>query len=141
MVRGVGWVGCAVLVGLLAGCADGKATVSGTVSFNGEPVARGSISLLPADGKGSASGATIENGRYVVRDATPGEKIVQISAPYSLGVRKDDYGNDAEQYGDLLPASWGRASREKVTVAAPKTEKDFAIEGPDPRNPDPRKKK
>jgi hypothetical protein len=132
-MRLIGAAACVMLACVAVGCGPSKATVTGTVSFNGQPVERGSISLFPVDGKGSANGGTIEKGRYEIRDVAPGEKIVQLTAPTPVGIRKDDYGNDTQTFEDLMPASWGRASREKITVAIPVTTKDFAIEGPDPR--------
>jgi len=118
---------------LAAGCSPATSTVSGTVSFNGEPVARGSISLFPTDGKGSPSGGAIENGRYVIKGVRPGEKIVQLTAPVSAGVHKDDFGNDTQMFEELMPASWGRGSQEKITVTAGSMTKNFEITGPDPR--------
>jgi len=115
------------------GCGKPSATVSGAVSFNGEPVAEGSISLLPADGKGSPAGADILKGRYTLSNVTPGEKIVQLTAPVVVGTTKDDYGGETKLVEDLMPVSWGRASREKISVSAGSTTQDFAIEGPDPR--------
>jgi len=118
---------------LVAGCGDGKATVSGRVTFNGEPVSRGAITLIPTDGKGQSVGSQVEGGSYLVRGVLPGEKTVQIIAVYPLGQRKSEDGNSIEAVGDLLPASWGSNSTEKLNVTSPTTTKDFAIEGPDPR--------
>ena len=123
---------CATAV-LVAGCGDGKATVSGRITFNGEPVSRGAITLIPTDGKGQSVGSQVEGGSYLVRGVLPGEKTVQIIAIYPLGQRKSEDGNSIEAMGDLLPASWGANSAEKLNVSAPTTTKDFAIEGPDPR--------
>lgn len=116
-----------------SGCGPATSTVSGTVTLNGEAVAKGSISLFPSDGKGVPSGGSIENGRYTVTKVVPGEKTVQLSAPVPAGSQKDADGNDSKIFVDLIPASWGRASQEKITVTAGSMTKDFAIEGPDPR--------
>ena len=77
----------AVVLGLaLAGCGGGAtATVSGSVDFDGHPVANGSISFLPEDGKGPVAGGTISGGRYHVDHVPPGRKIVQI-----IGAKKTD---------------------------------------------------
>jgi hypothetical protein len=123
----------AALVVLVTGCGDGKATVSGRVTFNGEPVGRGAITLIPTDGKGQTVGGQVEGGSYLIRGVLPGEKTVQIIAIYPLGQKKGDEGETIELMGDLLPASWGSDSKEKLTVTSPSTAKDFAIEGPDPR--------
>jgi len=126
-------VGCVTVC--LAGCGSGtKATVSGNVTFNGQPVERGAISLWPEDGKGSVAGAGIENGRYQIKGVAPGVKIVRLTAPVALGTTaKDDYGNPVEARAELMPAAWGQASKERITVTAPSTAQDFAVEGPDPR--------
>ena len=127
----------ACIVGVVAlvtfGCSDGRAVVSGRVTFNGEPVSRGAITLVPTDGKGQTSGSPIEGGAYRIPGVAPGEKAVQIIAVYSKGRKKDDDGSEIEAMGDLLPASWGPGSAERLTVTAPSTAKDYAIEGPDPR--------
>lgn len=125
--------GLLAVVPLAVGCGDGKAVVSGKVTFNGEPIARGAITLVPADGKGQTFGSSIESGAYQIQGVLPGEKTVQIIAVYPLGRRKDEDGGTVEAMGDLLPASWGPTSKERLTVTAPTTTKDFAIEGPDPR--------
>lgn len=116
-----------------AGCGPTTSTVSGTVTFNAEPVAKGAISLFPADGKGSAAGGLITDGRYTITGVAPGEKIVQLSAPIVAGTRKDDYGNTTQVAEELMPAAWGRASQEKITVTAGSMTKNFEITGPDPR--------
>ena len=125
-------VGCAAIAAV-TGCGPATATVSGTVTFNGEPVTQGAISLFPADGKGSPAGGVITNGRYSISGVSPGEKIVQLSAPVVAGIRKDDYGNETQVAQELMPPAWGRASKETITVTAGSVTKDFAITGPDPR--------
>ena len=125
----------AVAVAFLVGCGDGRATVSGKITFNGEPVSRGAITLIPRDGKGQSVGGPVEGGSYLIRDVLPGEKTVQIIAIYSLGQKPAEDGSAVEVMGDLLPASWGPESRQTLTVTAPKTSQDFAVEGPDPRKP------
>lgn len=116
-----------------AGCGDGRATVTGTVTFNGEPVSRGSIVLVPVDGKGRSAGGDIEHGRYTVRSVDPGEKTVQLSAQYVSGKTKLDGGLELDVVSDLLPRAWGAESAERLTVVAPQTTKDYVIQGPDPR--------
>ena len=116
-----------------AGCGDGRATVSGSVTFNGEPVSRGSIVLVPVDGKGRSAGGDVEHGRFTIRDVDPGEKIVQLSAQYVSGKTTLDGGLELDVVSDLLPRSWGAESTERLTVTAPRTTKDYAIRGPDPR--------
>ena len=132
-VASMSWIVATAAIVAALGCGPTMSTVSGTVTFNGEPVAKGAISLFPSDGKGAPVGGLITDGRYSVSGVAPGEKLVQLSAPIVAGTRKDDYGNVTQVAEELLPASWGRASRETITVTAGAMTKNFEITGPDPR--------
>lgn len=127
------WFAAGLAVVTMAGCGPKTSTVSGTVTFNGEAVADGSISFFPTDGKGSPAGGLIKDGRYTVTGMAPGEKTVQLSSPVIAGTRKDDYGNESRIAEELMPPAWGRASQNTITVAAGAARQDFAVEGPDPR--------
>lgn len=70
----------AVLVIAISGCGGSTASISGDVTYNGEPVGNGYITFLPVDGKGPSSGGEIENGHYVIDNITPGSKQVKIEA-------------------------------------------------------------
>lgn len=89
MLRSVTPVSVLVLLPLLwacAGCGDGRVTVRGEVTFDGQPVEKGVIAFEPADGAGPMAGGEIRDGKYVLSGdsaVTPGEKIVRIT-----GVRK-----------------------------------------------------
>lgn len=61
----------------LAGCGTAT-TVSGTITYEGEPVQEGWVTFLPVDGNGSEAGAKITDGEYHVDEISPGEKTVQI---------------------------------------------------------------
>ncbi len=109
------------------------ARVEGTVTFNGEPVSRGMINLEPVDGKGQVVGTAVEGGKFCINDVLPGEKIVRISAVYVVKIAKDVDGGEVEICDDLLPIDYGQTSTNRLTVEAPSTKKDYAIEGKDPR--------
>lgn len=122
------------VLSLCAGCGDKLAKVTGTVTFNGEPVSRGFISLEPVDGKGTVSGASVENGKFEMEDVVPGEKIARISAAYSKEIRKNpEDGSEMEICEDLLPPEYGSGSKLRLKVELPSTKADYNIEGPDPR--------
>lgn len=127
------WMGVIFAVVVVAGCGPKTSTVSGTVTFNAEPVANGAISFVPTDGKGPSAGGLIKDGRYTVTGMMPGEKTVQLSSPVIAGTRKDDYGNETRIAEELMPPAWGRASQHTISVAAGSNTQDFAVEGPDPR--------
>ncbi|HLJ92681.1 MAG TPA: hypothetical protein VKU02_05735 [Gemmataceae bacterium] len=69
-----------LLLGLISGCGSGTASVSGAVTYNGEPVGNGFITFLPADGKGPSAGGQIEDGRFAVDNLIPGQKVVKVEA-------------------------------------------------------------
>jgi hypothetical protein len=66
---------CLLLI-LAAGCAK-QTTVSGLVTYEGRPVAKGAITFLPVDGQGPSCGAPIIAGHYELA-LPPGRKVVRI---------------------------------------------------------------
>ena len=72
---------CSML--LLAGCpgpaAPENQTVTGTVTFDGEPVAEGEIVFRDTDGQTRSCGGQIVDGTYSF-EASPGSKKVEITA-------------------------------------------------------------
>ena len=81
-----------VAVGLLAGCGASTATVSGEVTYDGQPVGDGYITFTPADGKGNDAGGPISGGRYTVTGLPPGPKVVQVVA-----VKKVNFASTSEE--------------------------------------------
>ena len=61
------------------GC-SGTCAVSGEASYEGQPIADGMITFLPADGKGPPAGGPITHGKFEVQGLVPGPKIVEITA-------------------------------------------------------------
>jgi len=75
-------------LGMCLGCSANLATVQGNVTFDGQPVEKGSIIFEPADGVGPVAGGTIENGKYRLDwegGLVPGKMIVRISAGRPTG--------------------------------------------------------
>ena len=64
----------------VAGCGTSLGTVTGEVTYEGEPVQEGWITFSPADGKGPAKGGRIDAGKYTVTDVPPGPKLAAIVA-------------------------------------------------------------
>jgi hypothetical protein len=86
--RCVLWLSVCALAALLvsSGCKrEGWLSASGTVTCDGQPIARGSISFEPADGKGPTGGGNIEAGKYEVSRVMAGKKIVRILAVRKTG--------------------------------------------------------
>jgi len=66
--------------------------LSGTVTYDGQPVENGTITQLPEDGKGPSAGGPISGGEYRVEGVTPGRKIVRI-----LGVKAVAHARTSEE--------------------------------------------
>src|SRR5206468_3386524 len=66
---------------LLLGCGDSNlASVSGTVTYEGQPVEKGFISFLPEDREANTAGIDIIKGKYHIKGMVPGKKRVKITA-------------------------------------------------------------
>ena len=65
---------------VVSGCGEQSTTINGTVTFNGQPVERGSIRFVSTDKTGPTFGAVIKNGKFTIEKATPGEKVATIHA-------------------------------------------------------------
>jgi len=78
---------CCILL-FLAGCGSGRFPVAGEVTYDGKPVAEGTISFEPADGKGPTTGGKISGGKYEFKGNAaplPGKKTVRIYAARKTG--------------------------------------------------------
>jgi hypothetical protein len=69
-----------LLAFLLPACGGNLSSVSGEVSYEGQPIEKGWINFAPADGKGPTAGRPITNGKYEISGLLPGMRIVEITA-------------------------------------------------------------
>src|SRR5437870_135240 len=130
----------ALLVSLIPGCGSGSASISGEVTYNGEPVGDGSITFLAADGKGATAGGMIEGGRFAVHNVVPGPKVVKIEA-----VKKVPFARNSEDMAkraavnkfigdgsglidpaDVIPPN-AEGNNEKVDIQPGKHSRDFHL--------------
>jgi hypothetical protein len=128
------WIGSmavVLVVGLLAGCSSGpaSATVSGEVTVDGKPLAKGVISFAPADGVGQPATGNIENGKYSV-STTAGKKMVQISAPIVTDKKKESSALDApwiEITKESLPARYHTKTELTLDVQSGSNTKNWEL--------------
>jgi hypothetical protein len=116
---------------LIAGCGDGStATVSGTVTVDGQPLKEGLIRFVPPSTAAAAVEAPITNGEYTAAGVPLGEVQVQISAPKVVGKMKmidtpeSPYVDKVEE---LLPPRYNVQSELKMTVESGSQEKSFQL--------------
>lgn len=79
-----------VLLCVLSGCGRSGPSVSGTVTYDGQPLASGYITFFPLDDRGPTQGTPIQDGTYEVRNITPGKKRVLITTPAKIEVADGD---------------------------------------------------
>ncbi|MGY8768910.1 MAG: hypothetical protein ACKVH8_10855 [Pirellulales bacterium] len=104
-------------------------SITGKVTFDGQPIEVGSIMFEPVDGKGTTEGGTIENGTYTV-SVTSGSKKVRITSPKVVGQRKMYDTPDSEMIDitkELLPVHYNKKSNLTVTITEEDLEKNFDL--------------
>jgi hypothetical protein len=105
-------LGVISLVALL-GCSDGKSTVRGTVTFDGQPVSSGAITFVKKDGELIREGAVITNGAFHAT-LPPGNYQVELSARRVVGKQKqkgfDGKDEEIELSEELFPARYNTST-------------------------------
>jgi len=141
-----------LLVSLVVGCGGGDvATLSGQVTFQGQPLAEGDIRLIPQQGTPSqGGGAKITAGAYSFakdQELAPGKYQVQFSStrdatPEEIAAMSaDEEGreDDAESPEDapkpkatykkqVIPTKYNLESTIMVDLQAGENQKDFNLE-------------
>ncbi len=82
---------------LALGCGSGTCEVTGTVTFDGQPVPHGDIVLNDVEGRLGPDYGKIEDGRFALQ-AKPGRKKVEIRASREVPERKTEMGAYFEDY-------------------------------------------
>jgi hypothetical protein len=82
-------------VAAVLGCGDSSGLprrypVSGQVSYNGKPLARGSISFAPVNPQGRAAGGTIVDGRYALTTQDSNDGALTGSYRVSIQAKETD---------------------------------------------------
>ena len=125
------WAGGLATLLVLAGCSEPKtAEVSGTVTVDGEPVKRGSISFFPTDGNAPTAGAVIKDGLYSTKVPITAMKV-KISAPKVIGKRKLYDAPDSKEVDVVeegLPAKYNKDTELTFEVKPGKNQKDWELQ-------------
>lgn len=124
------FVGAALVLLLAVGCSGGDAaTVSGTVTFDNQPLKEGVIRFVPTDGKTAPVDAAIRDGKYSA--AVPVcETTVSITAPKVVGKLKmydTPDSPEVEQVKELLPEKYNTKSSLTYTVLKGSQEKNWDL--------------
>ena len=125
-VRRIAIWGLAALL-LAAGCGDnplGRHAISGSVTVDGQPLAKGNISFQPTENQPTSSGAVIAGGKFsiprdsglavgkyrvVVNAAVPGTEGKAVPADAQPG-------DPPPPAQEMIPADWNTASKHTIEV-------------------------
>lgn len=120
---------CALVLSTGCGPDSNVATISGTVSFDQKPIAKGAISFVPANGQGPSGGGEIVDGKYKC-DASLGECKVEIRMSKVVGKRKLYDTPDSpiqEVFEEVLPMKFNEATELRIDIKKGKNEKNWEL--------------
>lgn len=112
---------CVLLSVLAIGCGGGEDgpsmyPVSGTVTFDGNPVEDGRVLFRELEGDRRAFSAPIENGEYELM-AEPGRMTVEITASRLIPGKFDTSNGTPEPMGEMyIPAQYNRETTLEAEV-------------------------
>ncbi|MCC9609006.1 hypothetical protein LOC68_07405 [Blastopirellula sp. JC732] len=122
---------CGLLIGTI-GCGGGSSgpktyAVTGSVTFDGQPVETGRILLRQLEGGGKAFAGDIINGKYKV-DAEEGAAKVEVTASRLIPGKFDNSNGTPEPIGEMyIPAKYNSKSDLKADVT-PSGDNEFSFE-------------
>jgi hypothetical protein len=114
----------------VAGCSGSNlATVTGTVTVDGEPAEVGAVSFFAVDGRAPTAGARIVNGRYTAQVPT-GLCNVQVRVSKLVGQRKiyDTPDSPVKQvWAEVLPPKYNEATELQLDVQPGTNEQNYDL--------------
>jgi hypothetical protein len=118
--------------GVLGCSSDNRVGVTGQVTYQGEPVAVGTITFLPAAQNGIKSGGLIDQGTYQVEPKSgpqPGPHRVEIHWAKPTGKKfKNEFGEELEFRQEGLPDKYHANSTLTAEIKSGANVIDFQLE-------------
>ena len=130
-----------MVVCLAAGCGGARSgSVNGTVTLDGQPLAKGIISFSGNSSGAGTGGGSIVAGKYEIRDLPPGEYHVHIAGepenkfiePNSPEAQRTLSDEEIRAMSDPLPAGT-TGTEHTATVKAGDQTLDFSLHSPGTR--------
>lgn len=116
---------------LSPGCSTGPptGTVTGEVTFDGQPLKEGRIAFLPVDGQSPTAGTTIRDGKFETQ--VPVTKMrVEINANKVIGKRKaydTPQSPVVDEVVELIPARYNTESELTLDVKRGSQKEDYHL--------------
>lgn len=129
------FVGLLLTLPLLVGCpgggADGMQKVTGSVTYNGEPIEDGRVQFRQVDGDQRSFSGMIENGKYTIETAT-GSMLVEVRASKLIPGKFDESNPDEKApMGKMyIPEKYNSRTELTANVTAGSGPIDFTLTGP-----------
>lgn len=118
-----------------AGCGGGGVTVSGSVTFDGAPLDKGTLEFRTPNGAGVVAFAPINGGKYQVSteaNLQPGTYKVWINSPQKSGKQipagsPAPPGTMVDEIVEAIPSRYNEATELEKTVVAGANTFDFSL--------------
>jgi len=114
-----------------------RAQVSGAVSFNGQPIVEGSITLTPVGHTGAGASVPIENGSYMIPEPegpNPGTYKVQIYGFQNVGPARaagpggeEDAEAQEANLQQVIPPQYNAQTTLEIEVTEGENTQDFNL--------------
>lgn len=123
---------CSALLVLcaLVGCnGDGKLSIDGTATWNGQPIQKGYIELQPI-GEGHFASAEIEDGKFTLQ-TSPGKRLVKVTAEKKIGETPptDRIPEAKPIMFQFVPPKYNSESTLEMDISSSSPTLDVALEG------------
>jgi hypothetical protein len=130
--RGAPWAGWLALLLLAAGCGPRFGNVSGTVTYQGKPLAGGTITFFDAANR-STSGEIKSDGTYVVSKVACGRARIAVATPMDIPFKGMNEGVKMDMGAPKpspIPDRYADADKSGLTceVTAPEQKHDVSLD-------------
>lgn len=131
----------AAILGFLIGCGDSnRASVSGSITLDGKPLAIGVISFVPTgETKGPTAGSTIVDGRYQIiadKGVVVGANRISISSKQKTGFKINRFGPPGsstagmvDELADVVPSQYNVKTTLVRDIKSGTNEFNFELQG------------
>ena len=120
------------IVALFGGCSGGTSSVQGSVSYDGQPIQNGTITMIPTGGEGAKKvGTQIVDGKYQMTSElgpAPGSYKVEIHWKKPTGKKYKSDAGEFDVVEEGLPAKYHAETSLTTVIKSGANKIDFNLE-------------